>query len=575
MKDTVPANLVFILFSLASLAPATTHLTPDEYATIQAAIDDCNDGDVVIVAPGTYTGDGNRDISFKGKAITVQSIDPDDPNIVSATIMDCNGTEDNPHRGFIFHSGEGSNSMLDGLTIMNGYADGGGGVYCLESSPKIRNCIISANNVDAIHGSNGGGIYCYNSDLIINACYIIDNTAYAWPAIVIVNGYGGGIYCSGGSPNIRDCTFTDNEAGQGGGGICCCNESNPVISKCTFSDNRINEIAFLSDSAPTLIDCDFDGNAEWISSDSAIRTQDTNLMINNCRIRNYFGLHGGGVRCQGGSLLMSDCDISGNRAYFHGGGLFCSGLSTISNCTITGNAASNCWYGGGGGIYCNGGFHKITSCTISSNNASRCRGGGICCEDASIEVSNCVLYENRARGGSHQIGILNYSKSTVSHSDVENGLVGIYVSSPSSLNWYAGNIDAGPCFIKPGYWGYVNDPNTLRGPFEPNAVWIDGDYHLKSQAAQWDPVSESWVKDDFTSPCIDAGDPRSPIGQEPFPNGGIVNMGAYGGTAEASKSYFGEPVCETAVAGDINGDCKVDFADFQIMARHWLQDYGP
>ncbi len=79
----------------------------------------------------------------------------------------------------------------------------------------------------------------------------------------------------------------------------------------------------------------------------------------------------------------------------------------------------------------------------------------------------------------------------------------------------------------------------------------------------------------MTSACIDVGDPMSPIRFEPFPNGGRLNIGAYGGTAEASKSYFGEPVCETAVAGDINGDCKVDLADFQIMALHWLQDYGP
>ena len=52
-------------------------------------------------------------------------------------------------------------------------------------------------------------------------------------------------------------------------------------------------------------------------------------------------------------------------------------------------------------------------------------------------------------------------------------------------------------------------------------------------------------------------------------------MGAYGGTAEASKSYFGEPICETIVAGDINGDCKVDFKDFAFMAFHWLEDNNP
>jgi hypothetical protein len=130
-----------------------------------------------------------------------------------------------------------------------------------------------------------------------------------------------------------------------------------------------------------------------------------------------------------------------------------------------------------------------------------------------------------------------------------------------------GNILDDPCFVTPGYC----DPNgTPEKPYDDS--WIDGDYHLNSQAGRWDPKSKSWVKDDVTSPCIDAGDPMSPIGYEPFPNGGRINMGAYGGTAEASKSFFGGPVCETIVPGDINGDCKVDFADFSIMVLHWLED---
>jgi hypothetical protein len=113
-----------------------------------------------------------------------------------------------------------------------------------------------------------------------------------------------------------------------------------------------------------------------------------------------------------------------------------------------------------------------------------------------------------------------------------------------------GNLDADPLFA---------DANS-------------GDYHLKSQAGRWDANEGRWTRDEVTSPCIDAGDPSSPIGEEPFPNGGIINMGADGGTAEASKSYFGEPVCETIVAGDINGDCKIDSADLALMASHWLTE---
>ena len=60
-----------------------------DFTTIQAAVNDSNTGDTIIVQPGQYTGDGNRDIRFLGKAITVQSIDPNDPNIVSANTVDC------------------------------------------------------------------------------------------------------------------------------------------------------------------------------------------------------------------------------------------------------------------------------------------------------------------------------------------------------------------------------------------------------------------------------------------------------------------------------------------------------
>jgi len=132
------------------------------------------------------------------------------------------------------------------------------------------------------------------------------------------------------------------------------------------------------------------------------------------------------------------------------------------------------------------------------------------------------------------------------------------------------SIDAEPCLVDPGHW----DPNGT--PDYPNDDFpVEGDYHLKSQAGRWDPNGASWVQDDVTSPCVDAGDPDTPIGYEPFPSGGVINMGAYGGTAEASKSYFGASVCETIIAGDINGDCRVDFKDFQIMALHWLQGNAP
>jgi hypothetical protein len=77
------------------------------------------------------------------------------------------------------------------------------------------------------------------------------------------------------------------------------------------------------------------------------------------------------------------------------------------------------------------------------------------------------------------------------------------------------------------------------------------------------------VQDEVTSPCIDAGDPNGSLGDELFPHGGIVNLGAYGGTVEASKSYFGQPVSDVHRAGDINGDGRVDLVDLRVVLSQW------
>ena len=155
---------------------------------------------------------------------------------------------------------------------------------------------------------------------------------------------------------------------------------------------------------------------------------------------------------------------------------------------------------------------------------------------SSPTLANCILW-----GDSPEEIYVYDSTPVITYSDVQGGWSG------------PGNINTDPCFADP----------------------CNGDYHLKSQAGRWEPSSQTWVQDAVTSPCIDAGNTNSPIGLEPFPNGGRINMGAYGGTAEASKSYFGQQTCEIIIAGDINGDCKVNFLDFRIMAFHWLQDNNP
>ncbi len=257
-------------------------------------------------------------------------------------------------------------------------------------------------------------------------------------------------------------------------------------------------------------------------------------------------------------IILTNCIFSGNSAGRSGGGLVGRDL-VLNNCIFTGNKV----YGDkpnqeeGGGCVLFGDNITMTNCTFYGNWAKQ--GRAIYkSSDTVLRINNCILWD-----GGDEISRSPQSTLTVTYSNIKGGFEGV------------GNIDIDPLFSNPGYWADADDSNIAAEPNDPNAIWIDGDYHLKSQAGRWNPVSESWVQDDVTSPCIDAGDPNSPIGHEPFPNGGIINMGAYGGTAEASKSYFGKPVCETIIAGDINGDCKVDFDDLVILMAHWLQDYTP
>ncbi|NQS98287.1 MAG: right-handed parallel beta-helix repeat-containing protein [candidate division Zixibacteria bacterium] len=284
MKKQIFTALVGILIISLPAFAVTIHI-PGDYPTIQAGIDAAVDGDTVLVANGTYTGNGNKNLDFTGKAIVVIS-----ENGADNCIINCEGHG----RGFIFISDETSSSVLSGFTITNGYVTGispfggGGGILCCYSSPTIENSTLSGNSA-----FSGGGIYCDNSSPTIENCTLSVNLA--------TNGLGGGIGCdSNSSPTIENCTISGNLA-ISGGGISCWDDSNPTIENCTLSGNPVVGYGggiYCDNSSPTITNCTINGNSA--------------------------GFGGGGIYCYGSSPTIQNCTLSGNSADYSGGGILCN-----------------------------------------------------------------------------------------------------------------------------------------------------------------------------------------------------------------------------------------------------------
>jgi len=274
--------------------------------------------------------------------------------------------------------------------------------------------------------------------------------------------------------------------------------------------------------------------------------------------------------------------------------------ATISHCLLCGNAIcctaiencdgtiSNCLIANNYNIcdcisaVVNGCHGLIKNCTILNGDPAV----GVL-DGSATTIENCIIY--RGPGIYPQITVGSGATLNISYSDVQSGLEGIELKDPCNckVDWGPENIDADPLFA---------DLNN-------------GDYHLKSEGWRWDANRKVWTWDDVTSPCIDAGNPGCALGDELLsvpddPNNEWgenlrINMGAYGGTAEASMGLPGWALLadltndgivdffdlaafvnywlETGecIPSDLNRSQSVDFADFAIFAKNWLKGEPP
>ncbi|MBN2272134.1 MAG: hypothetical protein JXN61_16085 [Sedimentisphaerales bacterium] len=557
----------------------------DAYNFLQDALADANIAPKPVeirVAQGIYRpdedtfhqeGTGDREASFelingvtlKGGYAGAGELDPDTRDIeLYQTILSGQLDEDGTNSLYVL-TGEhvDQTAGLDGLTITAGEH----GLWNNEAHPTITSCTFAENREIAMYNeysdptvtrcvfmkNSGSAVRNCEGCPTFSHCVFSDNDTYL---------DGGAVYNDDSAALFTDCIFANNyayaDSGDGGlgGGALFNRWCGSILLGCMFLENGSGFAggAIVDDSCRLIVDtCEFIGN--WAPQyGGAIYSVNGGSTIRNCTFRANSASQGGAIHSDDSSPIIHDCTFTANSAYYSGGGVhncFASHM-TLDNSMFSGNKALY-----GGGIY-NRYYSSssLTNCTFSGNYAPN--GVALACHSyydqypSDVNITNCIFWE-----GINAIWNNDGSSIVATFSNVQGGWPG------------ESNIDADPCFADPGYW----DPNGTHGDANDD-FWIDGDYHLKSQAGRWDASEGGWTMDEVTSPCIDAGDPMSPISYEPFPNGGIINIGAYGGTVEASKSYFNEPPCETIVAGDINGDCQVNFSDLCIMALHWCEDYN-
>lgn len=259
--------------------PPPTHtenviIVPWEMGTIQMAIDHAENGYTILVDHGVYTGPGNVDILFHHKQIKLASL-----HGAANTIIDCQGSASDRHRGFTFDDGS-ANAVLDGFTIRNGFQAFGGGVLLLSGArPRIRNCVITG----CESMSYGGGIYALYSG------FTLENTV------------------------IEHCSARD-----GGGAISFWgnDEVTPMVYKSVIRENTCGNaenaggVDIQFDAQPVMVSCEFINNENravfFNASDRAY-----GLEIDNC----LFAGNQGGVEILFGEANIANCTFTDNSLY--------------------------------------------------------------------------------------------------------------------------------------------------------------------------------------------------------------------------------------------------------------------
>ena len=403
--------------------------------------------------------------------------------------------------------------MMDHMVISNGLRTDGGGIYASgHSSLTLVDCRLDGNAFEGSGSGEGGGAAVTGGTLTLTRVSFVNNTGgpNSW------YGRGFGLFTANAVVQMVDCVFSNNVYTGGTnpsrgmrGGALHVEGGTLTASNCTFEGNNVTMQSVPSGDPPG-------GGAAYITGSAVAEFTDCVFNNNRAVRNNIIETSGGGAFrvYDNGKLTLDNCTITNSVSYERGGAFYVdSGSLELQNCVVAHSSLANASRDGGG-FFVAGGSVAVTNCTIAYSSSTD-EGGAFYQSGGTLSIHNSIIASNTATTSGHDLSVYGGS-ANVTFTRLGGAEGSDYVYDDAAYLTTSDIITDDPLFAS------------------------SSDFHLQSAGGRWDPTAGGgagdWVADTEHSPCIDAGDPTDSEGDETFPNGGTINMGAYGGTLEASRS---------------------------------------
>ena len=449
-------TLLVVLLSTSLISGQTTISVPDDYDTIQDAIDNAEDGDTIEVEAGLYV----ENVDFGGKTLALVGVD----GAEETTILGVDETLGPDMRSVITLSGgEGAGTRIEGFTIALGSGftvvnslgattNLGGGIYAIDASLEVHDCTLEDNSA--------GAIYALDSTLVVDSCVVRNN-----------NGRSGIEAGQNTELELVHSTIEDNLGDLTGGG----------------------GLKLHADTTSTIEDCVFSGNSSFFAG-AAVIVSDADIA--RTEFRENSGVSGavlaGGSGGQS-NITFTDCSFHGNNAAAGGAAILIDqSVCTLLRCSLYDNL------GGQGGAFFTESSAELNldRCTVA-NNTSLLGAGAIQIREmpdmatSTIRVTDSILWGNGIDPLDESAGSID-----VTYSNIESSWPGV------------GNIDEDPLFVDPDNGDFsleVDSPSIDSG----DPVETDPDGTVRDQGAFYFPQAPFFLRGDadgngVVSPLLDS-----------------------------------------------------------------------